>query len=127
MRIYQGIDFVKVDRIKKVYSKFSNRFLSKIFSDRELSQINMVGDNLIVNKIAGKFSAKEAAVKALGTGFSSGITFKSIEIINHENGRPTIILKGKAKKILKDLISSNVSISNDGGFVVTVVTFLTRN
>ena len=82
---------------------------------------------MIYYKIAGKFSAKEAVVKAMGTGFSDGIKIKDIEILNHRNGKPIINLYGKAKKKIRDIESSSISISNEGGFVVSVATFLRKN
>tara|TARA_B100000401_G_C52604213_1_gene623514 strand:- start:181 stop:564 length:384 start_codon:yes stop_codon:yes gene_type:complete len=123
MQIFQGIDLVKVERIKKIYSKFEYRFLEKLFSKKEIEQIVKSGKNEII-KIAGKFSCKEAAAKALGTGISRGLTFKDFEILTTTSGQPKINLKGKAKKIIQNIESSNVSISHDGEYLVSVVTFL---
>jgi holo-[acyl-carrier protein] synthase len=123
MQIFQGIDLVKVERIKKIYSKFEYRFLEKLFSKKEIEQIVKSGKNEII-KIAGKFSCKEAAAKALGTGISKGLTFKDFEILTTTSGQPKINLKGKAKKIIQNIESSNVSISHDGEYLVSVVTFL---
>ena len=64
--------------------------------------------------------------KAIGTGFSDGIKIKDIEIINLKNGKPIINLHGKAKKRMGNIESSSISISNDGGFVVSVATFLMK-
>ena len=77
-----------------------------------------------IKKIASKFSAKEAAAKALGTGISNGVKFQDFEIISKKNGRPEIKIFGVAQDKLKNLISSNVSISDDGEYVVAVVTFI---
>ena len=65
-------------------------------------------------------------VKAMGTGFSDGIRIKDIEIINLKNGKPIVNLHGKAKKRLENVESSSISISNDGGFVVSIATFLKK-
>ena len=80
MQILQGIDLLKIERVKKIYLNYNNKFLEKIFSKNEISQIKE--EKKIQYKIASKFSAKEAASKALGTGFADGITPKDIEIIN---------------------------------------------
>ena len=125
MQIFQGIDLVKVERIKKIYSKFQYRFLEKMFSKKEIEQIVKSGKNKII-KITGKFSCKEAAAKALGTGISKGLTFKDFEILTTTSGQPKIKLKGKAKKIIQNIESSNVSISHDGEYLVSVVTFLAK-
>ena len=124
MEILQGIDLLEVERIKKIYLNYENKFLKKILTDSEIKQIKK--NQKIYYKIAGKFSAKEAVVKAMGTGFSDGIRIKDIEIINLKNGKPTINLHGKAKKKIGNVESSSISISNDGGFVVSIATFLKK-
>ena len=125
MEILQGIDLLKVERIKKIYLIYKDKFLKKILTDLEIKQIKK--NQMIYYKIAGKFSAKEAVVKAMGTGFSDGIKIKDIEILNHRNGKPIINLYGKARKKIQDIESSSISISNEGGFVVSVATFLRKN
>ena len=124
MEILQGIDLLKVERIKKIYLHYEDKFLKKILTDMEIKQIKK--NQQIYYKIAGKFSAKEAVVKAMGTGFSEGIKIKDIEILNLENGKPILNLRGKAKKIIGNIQSSSISISNDGGFVISVATFLIK-
>ena len=124
MEILQGIDLLKVERIKKIYLHYKDKFLKKILTDMEIKQIKK--NQQIYYKIAGKFSAKEAVVKAMGTGFSEGIKIKDIEILNLENGKPILNLRGKAKKIIGNIQSSSISISNDGGFVISVATFLIK-
>ena len=124
MEILQGIDLLKVKRVEKIYLNYEDKFLKKIFTDLEIKQIKKKQN--IHYKIAGKFSAKEAVVKAMGTGFSDGIRIKDIEIINLKNGKPIVNLHGKAKKRLGNVESSSISISNDGGFVVSIATFLIK-
>ena len=124
MEILQGIDLLEVERIKKIYLNYKDKFLKKILTDLEIKQIKK--NQKIYYKIAGKFSAKEAVVKAIGTGFADGIKIKDIEILNLENGKPILNLYGKAKKKIGNIHSSSLSISNDGGFVVSIVTFLIK-
>tara|TARA_B100000242_G_scaffold257336_1_gene201160 strand:- start:1720 stop:2100 length:381 start_codon:yes stop_codon:yes gene_type:complete len=124
MKIHQGIDLLKIERIEKIFNRFSNKFLEKTFSKNELNQIHEIKINK-TNKIASKFSVKEAVGKALGTGISKGISLKDIEVLNLQNGKPTIILHKKAKNVLKNIVSFDVSISHDSGFVISIVTFLT--
>ena len=124
MEILQGIDLLEVKRIKKIYLNYENKFLKKILTDNEIKQIKK--NQKIYYKIAGKFSGKEAVVKAMGTGFSNGIKIKDIEIINLKNGKPIINLHGKAKKRIGNIESSSISISNDGDFVVSIATFLKK-
>ena len=95
MKILQGIDLLKIERIKKIHLNYKNRFLEKILTDKEIIEVK--NTKQIWRKIAGKFSAKEAVSKALGTGFADGVNIKDIEILNLESGRPIVNLYGKAK------------------------------
>ena len=126
MIILQGIDLLKINRIERVYLNYGEVFLKKIFSDNEILQILEKG-NKTKYKLASKFSAKEAASKAIGTGFSDGVRFKDIEVLNLRNGKPSINLYGMAKKKVKNIISSSVSISDDDNFVIAIVTFLVKS
>ena len=125
MILLQGIDLLKIERVKKIYLNYSDRFLKKILTDNEIKQVR--SEKQIFNKIASKFSAKEATSKALGTGFANGVKIKDIEILNLKNGKPVINLYGKAKKQIKNIQSSSVSISDEDGFVISIVTFLVEN
>ena len=125
MKLLQGIDLLKVERIKRIYLNYNDKFLDKILTKQEIDQIKE--KKKIYHKIASKFSAKEAASKALGTGFTSGITPKDIEILNLESGKPIVNLYGEAKKKIKNIKSSSVSISDEDDFIVAVVTFLVES
>ena len=125
MKILQGIDLLKTERIQKVYEMFGDKFLYKIFSINEIEQIKKKKQK--IKKIASKFSAKEATSKAIGTGFSEGLRFKDIEILNQKNGKPVVKLYGKAKQKINNVISSSVSISDEKDLVITIVTFIVKN
>ena len=113
MKILQGIDLLKIERIKKIHLNYKNRFLEKILTDKEIIEVK--NTKQIWRKIAGKFSAKEAVSKALGTGFADGVNIKDIEILNLESGRPIVNLYGKAKNKINHIRSSSISMSNEGG------------
>ena len=125
MIILQGIDLLKIERIKNIYLNYGDRFLEKILTHKEIEQIT--NHKQIYNKIASKFSAKEATSKALGTGFAQGVKIKDIEILNLESGKPKITLYGKARKKINNIQSSSVSISDEDGFVISIVTFIVKN
>tara|TARA_B000000609_G_C23888088_1_gene196746 strand:- start:18 stop:395 length:378 start_codon:yes stop_codon:yes gene_type:complete len=125
MKILQGIDLLKTERIEKVYLKFGDKFLSRIFSLKEIEQIK--DKKNYTNKIASKFSAKEATSKAIGTGFSEGVKFKDIEILNKENGKPSVKLHGNASQKINEILSSSVSISDEDNLVITIVTFIVKS
>lgn len=89
-----GTDIVEIDRIEKAMER--EGFLQKIFNRREIDYLKR--RNMRPEYVAGRFAAKEAIVKALGTGFK-GINTKDIEIERNALGKPIVVLKGNAKKI----------------------------
>ena len=98
MRILgNGVDIVKNSRIKN--SIKNKKFIKRIYT---LTEIN-ISNSRKINKVeyfAKRFAAKEAFVKALGTGFSKNINFKDINIMNRKNGKPFININNKLKKII---------------------------
>ncbi|MDD4649562.1 MAG: holo-[acyl-carrier-protein] synthase [Desulfoplanes sp.] len=107
MIIGTGIDVVELDRIIRSYTKFGKRFLKKILTTQEQNNL----PKHPAAYIASRFAAKEACVKALGTGFSQGIFFDQIDIVSLPSGQPTIKLSGPALKRSKDLDVHNIHLS----------------
>ena len=100
-----GIDVIEVDRIKKVYEKYKDRFLKKVYTEKEINFCCNRKNMFLM--LASRFAAKEAFMKALGRGFLGGISWKEIEIIDTELSRPSIklyrrpqVLNGDAKIFL---------------------------
>ena len=124
----QGIDVIDIRRIKKIIRKYNFKFLKKIFSDNEIKLFtkNSLDSENVILKIAGRFAAKEAASKALGTGFRHGIKFSDFEIFNDEQGRPFINFCGKAKENLSKnpKVKPFVTISNERVYAVALVTLI---
>ena len=89
------MDIVEIRRIREALDKHAN-FIDKMFSKNEIEYLK--SRNLRPEFVAGRFAAKEAVSKALGTGFS-GFEFKDIEIDRTTAGKPLVVLKGKAKLI----------------------------
>ncbi len=88
-----GTDIIEIRRIKEAVDR-NSRFIDKMFTKNE--QQYLQSRNMRPEYVAGRFAAKEAVVKALGTGFS-GFDFKDVEIDRTAAGRPIVILKGKAR------------------------------
>ena len=94
-----GTDLIEKRRVEKSISKFGNKFIKKVLTEKEQQEYR-------AKKTAGKkvsflsntFACKEAVCKALGTGFSEGITLKNIEVLREASGNPYLKLLGKAKK-----------------------------
>ena len=124
----QGIDIVEVRRIKNLINKYNFRFLKKIFSDKEIQLFKRkkLNTESVILKIAGRFAAKEAASKALGTGFRKGIRFSDFEITNDINGQPLINFRGQAGETLNKYkkITPIVTISNEKLYTVALVTLV---
>ena len=89
-----GIDIVEIERIKKARGKWNNKFLKRIFRDKEIEYCN--SNRLKYQHFAARFAAKEALIKALG----ESLNWKDIEVIKNEEESPQIKLHGKAKKIM---------------------------
>ena len=104
-----GTDLAEVDRIGKSIDRFGERFLNRIYTDTErayaLSKANAA------ERFAARFAAKEAGMKAIGTGWNMGVTWKDFEVTNEPTGRPTLQLRGVALQIAIKLGVKRVSIS----------------
>ena len=98
-----GTDILDIRRIEKTISRFGNRFKKRIFTESEIKKCE--SRKLSINCYAKRFAAKEAASKALGTGFRKGIFWKDLEVSNLISGQPTIIFHGNAKNHLESLMS----------------------
>jgi len=83
-----GVDIVDLDRIQKVYARYGMKFLQRFLSEEEIAVC--LHKPQVIASIAGRFAAKEAIVKALGTGISGKVHWKSFEIFNDERGRPFV-------------------------------------
>lgn len=87
-----GLDVVELDRIRRIWDRFGQTFARRILTRNERLHL----PSRPIAHLASRFAAKEAAVKALGTGFSQGITFQDLEIMPLDSGQPTLTLHGKA-------------------------------
>ncbi|MCS7192739.1 MAG: holo-ACP synthase [Armatimonadetes bacterium] len=96
-----GIDIVDVERIRKMAEEYSERFFRRVFSDEELSYCMRFSDPF--PHLAARWAAKEAVAKAMGTGFTGGVTWKSISVVHTPNGEPIAVLTGAAKSIATNL------------------------
>lgn len=119
MIIGTGIDFVDISRIERALLKFGDKFLARILSPSEMAARNRANKFFL----AGRFAAKEASAKALGTGFSQGISPGEIEICNDPAGRPHLRFLGHAAGRAKFLRVTNthLSITHDRGIAAAVV------
>ena len=93
-----GIDLVEVKRIQKAAERRGERFLKRIFTERERAYCQKKSNEY--GSLAARFAAKEAVFKALGTGWSMGAKWTDIEVINDALGKPEVVLHGKIKELV---------------------------
>lgn len=107
-----GIDLVEIARLKESLDKHKNAFVQKIFTSAEIEYCEKKR-NPEVSTIhyAGRFAAKEALFKALGTGWQKGVKWKDIEVLNDSLGKPVMTLKNKAREIVRERQISNIHVS----------------
>lgn len=91
-----GTDIIEVSRFRKVLEKHPERFANRIFTPEERNYAKKYKNSVV--HLTGRFSAKEAVAKALGTGFGKELSFQDISIIHDGKGKPTVQLSSKAKK-----------------------------
>jgi holo-[acyl-carrier protein] synthase len=110
MIIGTGIDLLDVRRLEKLMDQYGERFKSRYFTDIEIEtaeERKKSGNEVMA--FAKRFAAKEACVKALGTGFIDGITMRDIEVSNDALGKPSLALKDKALKRLEAITPAGKS------------------
>lgn len=118
-----GIDIIEISRIIESIELHGLHFLNRLFSQNEQEYCNRYKNSHV--HFAGRFAAKEALVKALGTGFGKEIGWGDIEILNDENGKPLISLSDKAKAHFDDPIL-HLSISHCKEHATAVVIWEAR-
>ena len=105
-----GIDLVEIKRFSK--DIYSQSFLNRVFTKGEIEHIKSVSAfSFQLERLAGKFAAKEAVLKMLGVGIGNGVTLLEIEILPDHWGKPTLAVSGNAQKMMKMLGLNNVDVS----------------
>jgi len=120
MILRTGVDLIEISRVSEVIARHGKHYLERIYTSAELEQC---GKN--VESLAGRFAAKEAVSKALGTGIGD-VTWKEIEILGDEQNAPTLTLRGAAERKSKEIGLStwSVSISHSMSHAVAFVVAL---
>jgi holo-[acyl-carrier protein] synthase len=96
-----GIDIIEIQRIRDVHARHQDRFTNRILTNAEKDYVLKHADPSA--RLAGRWAAKEAALKALGTGLAEGISWREVEILPDTRGKPTLILHGKALQRAKEM------------------------
>jgi holo-[acyl-carrier protein] synthase len=92
-----GIDLVRISRMREVIARWDERFVERVFTDREIHYCRARRDP--VPHFAARFAAKEAALKALGTGLRLGVRWQEVEVLRERGQAPTLVLHGRSRAI----------------------------
>jgi len=124
-KILHGIDLVDFPRIEEMIERHGSHFLDRIFTQTEQQQASIMKNR--IERLAGRFAAKEAILKLLGTGWRGKIAWTDIEVLNNELGRPQVTLNGEVKKIATKLGVEDVSLSitHTANFVIASAVAIT--
>jgi|SRR6185312_7375273 len=109
MIVGTGVDLAEVPRIKASIERFGRRFIERIYTPAEIAYVERKANRY--ERYAARFAAKEAGMKAIGTGWKRGVTWHDFEVANLPSGKPTLRFHGVAAKIASQLAVKNVSLS----------------
>ncbi|MGD0438708.1 MAG: holo-[acyl-carrier-protein] synthase [Bryobacteraceae bacterium] len=104
-----GADLAEVDRIRDVIGRHGRRFIERIYTPAEIAYVERKANRF--ERYAARFAAKEAGMKAIGTGWRRGVRWQDFEVANLPSGRPTLRLHGVAAAIAKSLNVANIALS----------------
>lgn len=109
MIIGTGVDLAEVPRIRAAIERYGDKFLDRVYTPKERAYVERKANKF--ERYAARFAAKEAGMKALGTGWRRGVTWHDFEVVNLLSGRPTLMLHGVARKIADQIGVTGVSLS----------------
>ena len=98
-----GVDILEKERVFTIHKKYGKRFQERVLGDSEIKAIEGKSLNNQIRFISNNFACKEAVAKALGLGFTEGISLKEIEILRKPSGQPFISLNGNTDKVAKNI------------------------
>jgi len=104
-----GIDVEQVARVREAMERHGRRFVDRIFSPAEIAYVERKANRY--ERYAARFAAKEAGMKAIGTGWRRGVRWLDFEVANLPSGRPTLRIHGAAEKIAEGLGVRNIALS----------------
>ncbi len=117
-----GTDIIECVRIAQMIEKHGEVFLTRVYTHDEIAYCS--GRKAANQHYAGRWAAKEAVLKALGTGWAHGIQWTDVEVVNQQGGKPTIVLDGKAREISRQqrIREMMISISHCRNYAVAYAT-----
>ena len=109
MIVGTGVDIAEVPRIREAVGRFGERFLKRVFTPEEIRYCTSKANT--EERLAARFAAKEAAMKAIGTGLRHGVTWQDVEVVRQLGGRPGLRLSGKAAEFAAALGCQRIHLS----------------
>ena len=109
MIVGTGTDLAEVPRIREAIERFGRRFVERIYTPGEIAYVERKANRF--ERYAGRFAAKEAGMKAIGTGWRRGVRWRDFEVANLPSGKPTLRFHGEAARIAAALGVRSVSLS----------------
>jgi len=104
-----GTDLAEVERIRRSIAQFGDRFLSRVYTPAERAYATSKANS--AERFAARFAAKEAGMKAIGTGWSRGVGWQDFEVVNEPSGRPSLRLSGAALRVANSIGVRRISLS----------------
>lgn len=122
-----GTDVVRVERVAAAYERFGRRFVERLLMPEELAAFD--SHKRPVRFLAMRFAAKEAIVKALGTGFAHGVWIRDVGIVPNAWGRPEVRFSPRGQQVADELGAGegHVSLTDEAGLVVAVAVLMRRS
>ncbi len=109
MIVGTGVDLAEVPRIKASIERFGARFINRVYTPAEIAYVERKANRY--ERYAARFAAKEAGMKAIGTGWRHGVRWQDFEVVNQRSGKPTLLFHGVAARVAGKLGVRNVSLS----------------
>jgi holo-[acyl-carrier protein] synthase len=116
-----GLDLVKIERIRALAERWQERFLERLYTEAERRYCFDRASPYA--SLAGRFAAKEAVLKAIGTGWSAGISWQDIQVLNDGSGKPVAHVQGRAGALLQEagVTDIHISLSHDADYAIAQV------
>jgi len=121
-----GTDICELVRVQQTWERFGERFVDRLLMDEERALF--ARHKWPVRFLAMRFAAKEATVKAMGTGFAHGMWIRDVGIVNNAQGRPEVIFSARGKAVCERLGigGAHVTLSDDAGLIVAFAVVMDR-
>ena len=109
MIVGTGVDLAEVPRVRHLVERYGRRFIERVYTPAEIAYVERKANRF--ERFAARFAAKEAGMKAIGTGWRHGVTWQDFEVANLPSGKPTLRLHGVAARVAEKLGVRQISLS----------------